>query len=67
MPSPMIKSFADKSDMTEKEVEVLWDKAKTIAKENGKPEDYDYIVGILKKMLKLEESYKSFQKLVDIE
>jgi hypothetical protein len=50
----------------QKEVEALWDKAKDIAKENGREEDYAYIVGILKKMLKLEESYKNFQNLLDI-
>jgi hypothetical protein len=66
MPSPMIKKFADETGMPEKEVEALWDKAKDIAKENGREEDYAYIVGILKKMLKLEESYKNFQNLLDI-
>jgi hypothetical protein len=62
MPSNIIKSFADKTGKTEKEVELLWDKAKEIAKEAGHEEDYDYIVGILKRMLKINEfdSFKEF-------
>lgn len=55
MPASIVKSFAQKSGKTETEVEELWTKAKEIAKENGREEEYDYIVGVLKKMLSLNE------------
>lgn len=56
MPNPLIKSFASKSGKSTSEVESLWDKAKELASEEGHTEEYDYIVGILKSMLGLEES-----------
>ena len=66
MPSPLIKSFAKKSGKSEDEVERLWNKAEDIVKkeyEKTKDDDsfYPILVGILKKMLKIEES--SFDKL----
>ena len=63
MPSSIIKSFAKNSGKSLKEVETLWQKAKDIAKEEGRDEEYDYIVGILKRMLKLNE-VKSFSEFV---
>lgn len=60
MPAPIIKSFAEKSGKTEKEVEELWDKAKEIAKESNRDEDYAYIVGILKKMLRINETFRDY-------
>jgi hypothetical protein len=55
----IIKSLAKKSGRTVKEVEDLWDKAADIAKEDGFEGEYDYVVGILKKMLKINESVGS--------
>jgi len=55
-----VKSFADKTGKSEAEVEKLWDKAKKIAKESGREEDYAYITGILKKMLGLNETFKEY-------
>ncbi len=52
----LVKSFAEKSGKSEAEVEKLWDEAKKSAEEQGHKEDYDYIVSILKNMLKLNES-----------
>ena len=65
MPSNIIKSFADKTGKSESEVEKLWDKAKEIADESNHKEDYDYIVGILKKMLKLNEDKMRFRDLLE--
>lgn len=56
MPANIIKSFSDKTGKPESEVESLWNKAKEIAKEQGKEENFSYITGILKKMLKMNES-----------
>lgn len=52
----MIKSFAKKSNKSVQEVEKLWNKAKAIAKSEGKDENYAYITGILKKELGMNES-----------
>lgn len=46
-----IASFAKKSGKSKKEVERLWNKAKKLAAEQGREEDWPYIVGILKRML----------------
>lgn len=56
MPASMIPSFAKKTGKSETEVERLWHKAKGLAAEQGHSEEYDYIVGILKRMLKINES-----------
>jgi len=55
MPASMIPSFAKRSGKSEKEVEKLWHKAKGLAADQGHTEEYDYIVGILKRMLRLNE------------
>lgn len=59
MPNSLIKSFAKKSGKTIPEVEKLWNKAQDMAKEKGLEDDnmYAYIVGILKKMLSIEEDF----------
>ncbi len=61
MPNNIIKSFAEKSGKSVKEVEKLWNKAKAIAKESDIPETdkdkfYSYVTGILKKMLSIKEA-----------
>lgn len=54
----LVKSFASESGKTVAEVEKLWNKAKASAKKQGKTEDDDgffkLVVGILKKMLKID-------------
>lgn len=54
MPAALVKSIAKESGKSVAEVEKLWDKAKELAKEQGRSEDsedfYPYVVGILKKM-----------------
>ena len=65
MPSPLIKSFSDKSGKSEKEVEKLYKDAEDIVKDRYKDVEkesdryYALVVGILKNMLKIE-SFKEF-------
>ena len=58
MPANIVKSFSQKTGKSVQEVEKLWDKAKAIAADEGESENYAYITAILKKMLKLNESYR---------
>lgn len=54
MPSNIVKSFADKTGKSVKEVEKLWGEAKKIALENNKetdPKFYGTVVAILKNKL----------------
>lgn len=62
MPNNIIKSFAERSGKPIKDVERLWDKAKEIAKTEVHQEEYDYIVGVLKKMLSLNEGSYDFRE-----
>lgn len=54
---PVVTSFAEKSGKSVEEVEKLWKEAKAAAKEENRDQDYAYITGILKKMLKLNEDF----------
>jgi hypothetical protein len=56
MPSTIVKSFADKTGKSIEDVERLWGQAKVLASKEGHSGDYAYITGILKKMLKLEQT-----------
>lgn len=64
MPANIVKSFAEQTGKSEAEVEKLWKEAKAVAAEAGHEEEYDYIVGILKKMLKLNEEVESFREFL---
>lgn len=56
MPNNIVKSFAQKSGKSEAEVEKLWNQAKAEAeKKSGVDDVYAYTVGILKKMLSIDE------------
>ena len=59
MPNSLVKSFAKKSGKSVEEVEKLWQEAEQIAKKNDVKEEskYAYIVGILKKMLSIDEDF----------
>jgi len=57
MPLPALKSLAKKSGTSLDRAEELWDKAKERAAEEGHKEDWPYVMGIVKKMLGLGESY----------
>ena len=65
MPSSVVKSFSKKTNKSVKEVEKLWHRAKELAAEQGHTEEYDYITGILKRMLKLENI--SFSDIILVE
>ena len=52
MPNTMIKNFSNKSGKSEEEVEKIWDKLK-----KEYPEDYQRIVGTLKKILKINRLF----------
>ena len=56
MPKNIINSFAKKTKKSKKEIESYLKKAKKEAKAMGMENKYDYIVGILKNMLGLDES-----------
>ena len=62
MPASVIKSFAEKTNKSEEEVEKLWQEAKSLAKKSDAKDTYAYAVGILKKMLKINEanSFREF-------
>lgn len=59
MPSTMIKNFSKKSGKTEQEVENIWNELK-----KEYPNNYEAIVGTLKKILKLNEnlSFREYLK-----
>ncbi len=62
----MIAAFAEKTGKSVSEVEGLWNKAKKIAVEEGREEDYAYITGILKKMLSLNENDEEGDDSLDV-
>lgn len=64
MPSNIVKSFAEKTGKSVAEVEDLWNQAKTSAKEQGEGDNFAYITGILKKMLKLNESFRDYLETI---
>ena len=60
MPNAIVKSFAKQSGKSIDDVEDLWAKAYSLAKKNPNIKDenkYAYTVGILKKMLNVEEDF----------
>ncbi len=70
MPSPLIKSFSDKSGKSEKEVEELYKDAEDIVKDRYKDVEkesdryYALVVGILKNMLKIESFTDFFYETI---
>ena len=59
MPNSVVKSFSRKTGKSIDEIERLWDKSVEIAKKKGLAKDSDrffaFVVGILKRMLKLQK------------
>ena len=61
MPAPVLKSLADRADVSMAKAEEYWDKAKKIAEKEGRSESegdafYAYVTGIVKNMMGLKES-----------
>lgn len=67
MPTPLIKSIADKAGVSVEEAEKKWHEAKAIAAESGKSANYAYITSIFKRMLKLEGHLTSYEFLQTLE
>jgi len=69
MPTPLLKSYSEKSKKSVQHVEKLWDEAKKSADKtfNGKkgPRYWAYVNGIVKKRLKISESF-TFKEYVDL-
>ena len=55
MPNAVIQSFAKKSGKSEEEIEKIWDELKDQYNDN-----YEVIVGTLKKILKINESFRNW-------
>lgn len=47
----LVNTVVEKTDLSKKEAEKRWEKAKEIASEQGFTDDYEYIVGVFKKSL----------------
>lgn len=54
MPAPALASMAKKSGMSIDKAEKIWDMAKSQAAKQGHKEDFAYIMGIVKKAMKVE-------------
>ena len=52
MPNNYIQSLSKKHNISTNSLESLWDKAKKQAKKQDRKDDYAYIMGIFKNMIK---------------
>lgn len=64
MPNAYIEKMADKKGKSVAELEKLWDKAKTLAADQGHSEEYDYITGIFKKMIGEHLTFKELSLIL---
>jgi len=71
MPQEFIKKLVSQGKGSKSELEALWKKAKEVAKESGKEDNFAYITGIFKKMAGIKEhkikSFKQFLKEAKID
>ena len=65
MPAPSLMSMAKDAGIPMKRAEELWDKAKKSAEDQGRKEDWKYIMGIWKKMAKVESQEITINDLVE--
>lgn len=69
MPSPVVKSFAEKSGKSVQTVEKYWDEAKMSAREkfkNESPSFWAYVNTVVQKRLGLKETKLSFKQFTAI-
>lgn len=71
MPANIVKTFAEKTGKSTKEIEKKWNEAKAIASKSYKETDPKYfpvVTTILKKMLKLEGlvDYNKYIKMIKL-
>ena len=69
MPSPVVKSFVEKSGQSVQTVEKYWDEAKMSAREKFKRKDshfWAYVNAIVQKRLGLKEVKLSFKDFMSI-
>lgn len=60
MPNAYLQKLADKGKGSIDSLEKKWNKAKTLAKDQGHEDEYDYITGIFKKMIGESLTFKRF-------
>ena len=60
-----IEKLAKEHNLTVDKVESYWNKAKVLAVEAGHKEDYAYITGIVKKMVKESEDITAVSDYID--
>lgn len=51
MPANVVKSVSSKCGMSKEDAEKIWKDAKKVAADEDQKEEYDYIMGIFKKMV----------------
>lgn len=69
MPSPVVKSFAEKSGKSIQTVEKYWDEAKMSAREKFKRKDshfWAYVSAIVQKRLGIAENKQSFKQFLTV-
>jgi hypothetical protein len=62
MPNAYIKKLSDEGKGSEDELEKKWKKAKELAQERGREDDYAYVTGIFKKMIGEDLTLREFLK-----
>jgi len=65
MPVPALKSLAKKAGIGMEKAEKLWKQAKSIAADEGRAEDWPYVMGILKKSMGMREDVCFADELLD--
>ena len=67
MPTPYIEKLAKEHNLPIDKVEDYWNKAKVLAGKSGHPEDYAYITGIVKKMVKESDDIAEISRIIDLQ
>lgn len=64
MPQAYVQKLAKEKGMSIASAEKKWDRAKELANEEGKKDDFAYITGIFKKMMKEQKTYKQLTEQI---